>query len=163
MDLMRRAASGELAELLGSPLLDTDKRFRMHGFRQIAQQIVEDAPAGRSRDARRLCGRRERRTRDLSARPWEYLVLRNAAEYVAARGFPAGRILDVSQSQRLDRRGGTCAVAACATRCRRKCLRFFYPLGTEWDAPIAGGVWRVPPIPPARDLRFASIARRITA
>jgi penicillin amidase len=36
MDLMRRAAAGELAELLGSPVIDTDKRFRIHGFRRVA-------------------------------------------------------------------------------------------------------------------------------
>src|SRR5262245_51984210 len=44
MDLMRRAAAGELAELLGPTLVDTDKRFRLHGFRYVARQVVEDAP-----------------------------------------------------------------------------------------------------------------------
>ena len=37
MDLMRRAAAGELAELLGQPVLELDERYRIHGFRKIAQ------------------------------------------------------------------------------------------------------------------------------
>src|SRR3954468_2068017 len=43
MDLMRRAAAGELAELLGSAVVDTDKRFRIHGFRRVAQQVLSNA------------------------------------------------------------------------------------------------------------------------
>ena len=36
MDLMRRAAAGELAELLGKPVLELDEKYRIHGFRRIA-------------------------------------------------------------------------------------------------------------------------------
>src|SRR3954451_24890836 len=43
MDLMRRVAAGELAELLGSAVVDTDKRFRIHGFRRVAQQVLSNA------------------------------------------------------------------------------------------------------------------------
>ena len=40
MDLMRRAAAGEIAELLGAALVDTDKKFRIHGFRRVAVEVV---------------------------------------------------------------------------------------------------------------------------
>src|SRR4029453_13497572 len=43
MDLMRRAAAGELAELLGKAMIDTDRKFRVHGFRKVAEQVVEHA------------------------------------------------------------------------------------------------------------------------
>src|SRR5262245_33795319 len=45
MDLMRRVAAGELAELLGKPLLDMDEKFRVHDFRRIAATIVNDSTA----------------------------------------------------------------------------------------------------------------------
>src|SRR5262245_37723852 len=45
MDLMRRVAAGELAELLGKPLLETDEKFRVHDFRRIAAAIVNDSTA----------------------------------------------------------------------------------------------------------------------
>src|SRR5262249_39273680 len=45
MDLMRRAAAGELAELLGKPVLELDEKYRIHDFRRIARTIVQDSPA----------------------------------------------------------------------------------------------------------------------
>lgn len=40
MEMVRRLAQGELAEVLGSKLLDTDKLFRMLGIRAHAEQTV---------------------------------------------------------------------------------------------------------------------------
>src|SRR4029453_13092022 len=45
MDLMRRAAAGELAELLGKPVLELEEKYRIHDFRRIARAIVQDSPA----------------------------------------------------------------------------------------------------------------------
>src|SRR5262245_17563631 len=45
MDLMRRAAAGELAELLGKPVLELEPKSRIHGFRRIAFAIVQDSAA----------------------------------------------------------------------------------------------------------------------
>src|SRR5690606_18337899 len=43
MDLLRRAAAGEMAELLGPSLVDTDKQLRIHGFRRVARRVLEEA------------------------------------------------------------------------------------------------------------------------
>lgn len=40
MDLFRRTARGEVAEILGQPALDQDKHFRAYGFSSIAAGVV---------------------------------------------------------------------------------------------------------------------------
>jgi penicillin G amidase len=154
MDLMRRAASGELAELLGSPLIDTDKRFRMHGFRQIAQQIVEDAPEADRVLLRAYVDGVNAGLRTLSTRPWEYLVLSTQPST-----WQMEDCLLAAFSMYLNLNDSTGEEELARSQLRDalppEVFAFLYPLGTEWDAPISGGVWRVPPIPPATtyDLR----------
>ena len=41
MDLSRRSAAGELAELIGPAMLAHDRRVRVHRFRALAQQSLE--------------------------------------------------------------------------------------------------------------------------
>jgi Penicillin amidase len=50
MDLLRRAAAGELSELLGPAALDLDRRHRLHRFRNRALAALAAAPV----DERRL-------------------------------------------------------------------------------------------------------------
>jgi penicillin amidase len=44
MDLMRRRAAGELAELFGPGVLSIDRANRIHRFRAVAQRVLETAP-----------------------------------------------------------------------------------------------------------------------
>ena len=59
MDLYRRNANGELAEVLGSSLLRHDKAQRVFGFRKTAHRIYDNLPADDRAPTRRLCARRE--------------------------------------------------------------------------------------------------------
>ncbi len=43
MDLQRRAAAGELAEVLGQALVDADKRSRRHNFRKMSRAVLAQA------------------------------------------------------------------------------------------------------------------------
>lgn len=43
MDFLRRTARGELAEILGPAALEIDKLHRIYGFRNIAEQLLENA------------------------------------------------------------------------------------------------------------------------
>jgi penicillin amidase len=78
MDLLRRAAAGELAELVGSSMLDWDLNHRRHLFRKRAQEEVAAAPA----DDRALLDAYRDGVNDglasLKMRPWEYLLLGTA-------------------------------------------------------------------------------------
>ena len=68
MDLMRRAAAGELAELLGKPVLELDEKYRIHDFRRIAQRDRAGQRRGRSRAARCLRRRSQLRSDRTPAR-----------------------------------------------------------------------------------------------
>ncbi len=78
MDLQRRMAAGELAELVGAAALREDLNHRRHRFRARAQAIVAGMPEA---DRALLDRYRDGVNTGLDAlrvRPWEYLVLRVA-------------------------------------------------------------------------------------
>ena len=45
MELQRRAARGELAELLGKATLPIDRLHRVYGFRQVAEESLQHLPS----------------------------------------------------------------------------------------------------------------------
>src|SRR5215468_8269771 len=45
MDFLRRTARGELAEILGPPVVELDKLHRIYGFRSVAEKLLERASA----------------------------------------------------------------------------------------------------------------------
>ena len=49
MDLLRRQAAGELAEIIGPPVMETDRQHRIHRFRNVAQRMIARGVAARSR------------------------------------------------------------------------------------------------------------------
>jgi len=76
MDLMRRAAAGELSALLGPALLETDRQLRPHRFRSVARAVV----AGLAPRERALLDAYVEGVNaglgSLRARPFEYWLLR---------------------------------------------------------------------------------------
>ena len=146
MDLMRRVASGELAELLGAPLLDTDKQFRIHDFRRVAQQVVAQAPAAERAILDAYVTGVNDALQHLSARPWEYLLLRSTPRAWLAED---SILVAFSMYINLNDSSGTAEVARAELRSSlpAQLFAFMHPLGTEWDAPISGGTWRAPPVP----------------
>src|SRR5262245_31487998 len=77
MDLMRRAASGELAELLGRGVLDVDTKFRVHDFRRVAIRVVADASSTERELLETYTAGVNDALANAGARPWEYLLLRS--------------------------------------------------------------------------------------
>jgi len=77
MDLMRRAAAGELAELLGKPVLELDEKYRIHDFRRIARAIVKDSPALDRELLEAYTAGVNLALTNAGARPWEYTLLRS--------------------------------------------------------------------------------------
>ncbi|MFO1467376.1 MAG: penicillin acylase family protein [Steroidobacteraceae bacterium] len=78
MDLQRRAAAGELAELLGPSLLELDVSLRRHRFRAVAATVAASLPA----DHRGLLAAYAEGVNaglaSLRGRPWEYWLLGQA-------------------------------------------------------------------------------------
>ncbi len=169
MDLSRRLAAGELAELFGPVALEQDRRTRLFGFRRVARAVVaQSSPAERAV--------LEAYTRGvnaglagLAARPWEYWVLREPprpwlaedtvlVEYSMWWDLQASGLRREILRQEINTRLG-------GPECRGhwKCgLGFFYPAGTSWDAPLIepadGAAARAPiPGPEVLDVRGAPV------
>jgi penicillin amidase len=148
MDLLRRAAAGELAALLGPTLVDTDKQLRVHGFRQVARQVVDAAPQSDRAILEAYVNGVNAGLSALGSRPWEYLVLASTpapwqVEDSVLAAFSMYLSLNDSNGEQERAR------ALLRETLPPDVFAFLHPFGTEWDAPIAGGVWRAAPIPSA--------------
>ncbi len=146
MDLMRRKAAGELAELVGPPVAEMDRKMRVHRFRAAAQRMWAQSPAAGREVVEAYVAGVNAGLGALGRPPFEYLLLR--AE--PAPWKPEDSIL-VSQAMFIelhDERG----LQESARGLMRDLLpaslyAFLVPPGTEWDAPIVGPAFAVPPIP----------------
>jgi penicillin G amidase len=144
MDLSRRLAAGELSELIGASTLAQDESARIFRFRQVAQQVLQQATP----EQQAILTAYSRGVNDglasLHVRPWEYLALRARP----APWLPEDSVLvlhamwwqlqyngfhrEMLRRQVNDRLGGPlCGKWKCA-------LQFFYPARTPWDAPAIG-------------------------
>src|SRR4030095_9114182 len=77
MDLMRRAAAGEVAELLGHAVVELDEKYRIHDFRRIARSIVQDSAAVDRELLDAYTAGVNFALKSAGARPWEYTSLRS--------------------------------------------------------------------------------------
>ena len=156
MDLMRRAAAGELAELLGKPVLELDEKYRVHGFRRIASSIVQDSAAVDRELLDAYVAGVNFAMQSARARPWEYTLLRTQPAPWRAEDSV---LIAFSMYLNLNDSSGADEIARSRLRevLPRPLYDFIHPLGTEWDAPIVGGRWQAAPIPGAEvfDLRSA--------
>lgn len=75
MDLMRRAAAGELSALLGSGTLDTDRRLRVHRFRAVARAALSRATPEQRTLIDAYAAGVNAGLSSLRGRPFEYLLL----------------------------------------------------------------------------------------
>ncbi len=154
MDVARRAAAGEMAALLGPTLINIDKQLRVHGFRGVARQVLEAAAPTDLEVLQAYVDGVNAGLNALGSRPWEYLVLGSMPE---AWRMEDSLLAVFSMYLGLNDSSGATELARAQLRetLPPEVFAFLHPLGTEWDAPITGGVWRAPPIPGAEvfDLR----------
>lgn len=159
MDLMRRAAAGELAALLGESIVETDRRFRIHGFRRVAGEIVRTASAADRALLEAYANGVNFAIEHAQARPWEYLLLRSTP----VAWTPEDSLL-VAFSMYLNLNDSTGAEEFARSQLRAALpagmFAFLHPFGTQWDAPVTGGVWRAPPIPGAEVMNLRTDAMR---
>ncbi|MEA2694717.1 MAG: penicillin amidase [Acidobacteriota bacterium] len=146
MDLLRRRASGELAEILGAPLLKLDIGDRVHRFRAVAEAVYHHAsPANRAL----LDAYTEGVNAGLAALgspPFEYALLRTRpvpwrpedSVLVVEAMYLDLQAAGITRESNLGLMHDTLPPALYA---------FLVPKGTEWDAPILGGPLPAPPLP----------------
>jgi penicillin amidase len=137
MDLSRRRAAGELAELIGPVALQLDKRNRLHRFRNRARAIFKDLSSFDSAVVTAYAAGVNAGLENLGTAPFEYLLLRTKP----GRWEPEDSLLVAYnmflelQDERADRdvrRGLVHKVLP------QVLFDFLYPDGTSWDAPLEG-------------------------
>jgi penicillin amidase len=161
MDLMRRHAAGELAELLGPALVAEDTRVRLHRFRDVARRALEKLGAAERAVLSAYVRGVEAGRRSLAKPPFEYLwpllnqepaPWREEDTVLVALGMFL--ILQGGGADDESVRGvlyDTLPAPLAA---------FLSAEGTEWDAPLEGPALPMPPVPGPEvlDLRKAPAA-----
>ncbi|MET1114744.1 MAG: penicillin acylase family protein, partial [Comamonas sp.] len=150
MDLLRRTAAGELAELFGPRAVALDKARRLHRFRARAAPVLAALPPDDRAFVEHYAAGVNEGLRSLGARPFEY-VLSGAAP----RPWSAADSMLVAWAMFIDLQGAQEARELARGWLRDHStpaqLAFLLPEATAWDAPLDAP--RVhgaqAPIPPA--------------
>ncbi len=146
MDLMRRRAAGELAEILGSSLLEVDRYHRVHRMRERARRVVEEATPFEIELLSAYVDGVNAGLEALDSPPFEYLVTRSSPSPWRAEDSV---LVVFSMFFELNDDRGTLESARGLLRdvLPPELAEFLSPAGTEWDAPLFGDAVPGAPIP----------------
>ncbi len=146
MDLLRRRAAGELAELFGEDAVAWDSAIRVHRFRTRAARTVAFAQGP---EAALLAAYGEGVNAGLAAlrrAPWEYPLLG-----VSPQPWRVEDSILVVYSMFIELHDETGAhessLGVLYDTLPAPLAQFLDARGGQWDAPITGGAFTVPPIP----------------
>ncbi|MEO8012364.1 MAG: penicillin acylase family protein, partial [Dokdonella sp.] len=156
MDLMRRSAAGELAELFGANALPIDRKARVHRMRARAQATLAIAQPGQLALIERYRDGVNAGLAALSVRPLAYLLTRS--EPVAWRNEDTlliAQAMYFSLNDASNRRelGFSYMKAALPD----SAWRFLSASGGAWDAPLSGPPMRWPDPPTADELDLSAL------
>ena len=154
MDLMRRRAAGELAELFGPVALPVDRVARAHRMRARLQRELASLPDDQRRAIESYRDGVNAGLAALSARQFPYLLMRtepapwrdeDSLLVVAAMAFTLN---DAENAREL-------AFAKMHAALPESAYRFLAASGGDWDAPLEGDAlqWPDPPTADELDLR----------
>lgn len=148
MDLLRRRAAGELAELVGPAALPLDRETRRHRFRSRAEARAAGLPPAETRRLDAYAAGVNAGLGALAARPWEYALLRETP-----RPWTRADSVLVVYAMALDLQGGDGRderVRLAVSDAYGAAVRdFLWPRVLERTAALDGSNAPVPPIPGA--------------
>ncbi len=139
MDLARRSAAGELAELVGSAALDSDKQHRVHRLRARAMRNLATIAGDKRPLLQAYTDGVNAGLANLGVRPWPYLLLRQKP----APWLPVDAIL-AGDAMYFDLQGSAATNTGelALWRIRQHVPAALFALlardGTTWDAPLVG-------------------------
>lgn len=146
MDLLRRQAAGELAELFGPAAIEIDKEHRFHRFRSRAESRLKTLPDVQRQVLEAYAQGVNAGLKTLGARPPEYLAIRQTP--VPWR--PEDSLLAVYAMffELHDERGRRDSDRGLMRDLLPpELVAYLTAAGTEWDAPLVGGPILPPPMP----------------
>ncbi|HEX6832291.1 MAG TPA: penicillin acylase family protein [Rudaea sp.] len=151
MDLMRRSAAGELAELFGRLALDMDKQRRPFRMRARAVQALATLKDDETADLTAYSEGANAGIASLGARPWEYWLLGQRP----AAWTPVDTLL-AADAMFFDLNDSTNARELAFSRIHaalpESVYRFLSYSGGGWDAPLLGPPMPAPVPPPVADI-----------
>jgi len=137
MDLMRRTAAGELAELFGPVAVDTDKEHRVHRFRARVMQNLDAIAGDKLPVLKAYVDGVNAGLADLKVRPWPYLLLRTEPKPWQLADSPL-----VGYAMYFDLQDSTNARELAMWKIKQVVPPALFALlshdGTSWDAPLMG-------------------------
>jgi penicillin amidase len=149
MDLQRRRAAGELAELIGAAALPLDKATRLHGFRALARTSFERGSAAERALVEAYTAGVNAGLNALGEKPFEYLMLRATPQ--PWRSEDCGLM---GYAMTLDLQGNVVGEERTLSTLREtlggEALAFFSPTAGPRDAALDGSTAPLPAIPSAQ-------------
>ncbi len=156
MDLMRRAAAGELSELVGAAALPIDRQRRAFRMRARARSVLAALAPEQRAD---LSAYRDGVNAGLAAlrsRPWEYWLLGSAP-----RPWSEDDSILVLDAMFFDLNDSTNARELAYAKMKNalpdSVYRFLTAGGGPWDAPLLGPPMPAPALPPASDIDLSKL------
>jgi len=137
MDLLRRRAAGELAELVGKAALTSDREVRVYRLRAVARRAVLALPPDERALLRAYTQGVAAGLAALAARPPEYLMLRSVP--VAWREEDSLLCaLTMFVTLQGEQPGQESSLGLMHDVLPPALFEFLAPRGSEWDAPLEG-------------------------
>lgn len=162
MDLTRRSAAGELAELFGPLALPRDRAHRLHRMRARVTAFYPSLPAEQRTLLEHYSAGVNAGLQALSAKPWTYTLLRctpkawQPVDTLLVNAAMAFNLQDDTNSGEL--------IADSASRVLTPAAfnYLFNRTSSEWDAPLMSGANETefpdPPLPSAAELDFRTLS-----
>jgi penicillin amidase len=137
MDLMRRSAAGELAELFGPIALETDKQRRLHRLRTRVSENLASIAGDKMPALKAYVDGVNAGLANLEVRPWPYLLLRTQPRPWQLEDSPL-----VGYAMYFDLQDSGNVRELALSKIKRVVPPALYALlerdGTSWDAPLQG-------------------------
>lgn len=148
MDLTRRNAAGELAELFGAVAVNLDKQNRLHRFRARAKRVLQHMTTEEESILGAYTAGVNAGLASLDSRPFEYYLLGTQPDQWRMEdsmlvAYSMFMVLNDERASADLRRGLANNVLPADV------YNWMYPEGTIWDAPVVGEARRSPPMPQA--------------
>ena len=156
MDLMRRSAAGELAELFGPVAAKLDRERRVHRIRARVSAHLDAFAGGRMPQLQAYADGVNAGLDGLRVRPWPYLLLRQPP-----RRWDVADSALTGYAMYFDLQDADNARELGMWNLRRHLPPALYELlahdGSEWDAPLFGQARGNPPLPGAVQVDLRSL------
>ncbi len=156
MDLMRRAAAGELSELVGAVALPMDKQRRAFRMRARARAALASVDAKQIEDLDAYRDGVNAGVAALAGRPWEYWLLG-----VKPQPWSTEDSILVLDAMYFDLNDSTnareLAFAKMKAALPASAFAFLRNAGGPWDAPLLGPPMKAPALPPASDIDLSKL------